>query len=285
MTTYPKFGVNLAGEIQSDADLIQGMFLAATGVNAPMVRMQFRPDRTMATLTHYMDLADDQNIQILPVLIQREGRVPLAHYGAATGGGYLSQGDWMAWVTELGNTFGIGSGRERPLYAWEVWNEPNTNSYWKNGSGAAQPPDPTWYAVLYAKTAQALRASNPYHHVIHGAPAPAPGAIAGGGGSKYPAYEFVKASIEVLQNANVGINAFAAHPYAKRTGDDDGTYQGATFNLYDVLRALLHTGKGTTPTWITEFGWNSDATATRAMRTISNTARAKAVKRHGTTRF
>jgi polysaccharide biosynthesis protein PslG len=123
--------------------------------------------------------------------------------------------------------------RERPITAWQVWNEPNLPVYWPDG------PDPDAYVNLLKPVAQRIRAADPQASVVS----------AGLSESAHgmPFAEFVGGMFEA--GAGDALDVFALHAFARDTAGSVGAAE--------TTRELLGEHGSSAPIWITEVGWAS----------------------------
>ncbi len=125
--------------------------------------------------------------------------------------------------------------------AWEIWNEPNTRSFW----GAN--PDPEDYAALVAAATPVIRAGDPGAPVVIGSIAPADDGV-----SELSPATFTRGIYQHLDPAL--FDALSVHPYsypAQATGKQQwNTY----FRLKRVHRIMKARGDGDKQIWLTEYG-------------------------------
>jgi polysaccharide biosynthesis protein PslG len=123
--------------------------------------------------------------------------------------------------------------RERPISAWQVWNEPNLPVYWPEG------PDPEQYVELLRTVGDRIKAADPEAMVVS----------AGLSESRLgtPFREFVEGMFEA--GADGAFDVFALHAFARDTA---GSVAAA-----ESTRALLGELGSDAPIWITEVGWAS----------------------------
>ena len=126
---------------------------------------------------------------------------------------------------------------ERPIRAWQVWNEPNLPGYWPEG------PDPAEYAELLGPVADAIRRADPDARVVS----------AGLSESRFgiPFREYVTGMFEA--GAGDSLDVFALHAFAR---DAPGSVAAL-----ESTRALLGELGSSAPIWITEVGWASSGPA------------------------
>ena len=127
--------------------------------------------------------------------------------------------------------------------AWEVWNEPNQDAFFKAPDQAAA------YAALLRAAYPAAKAADPRATVVGGSLAEAD-------------HKFTE---RLYENGVKGhFDAWAIHPYAGdksplNPGDDD--YLAASFvRGVPAVRAVMLRNGDDKPLWLTEFGWSTTTT-------------------------
>jgi polysaccharide biosynthesis protein PslG len=127
--------------------------------------------------------------------------------------------------------------RERPITAWQVWNEPNLPVYWPHG------PDPEAYVELLRTVRERIKAVDPEADVVS----------AGLSESRLgvPFREFVEGMFEA--GAAEAVDVFALHAFAHDTA--------GSIAAVESTRALLGELGSDAPIWITEVGWASGGPA------------------------
>jgi hypothetical protein len=124
---------------------------------------------------------------------------------------------------------------QRPIRAWQVWNEPNLPVDWPPA------PDPVAYAELLRVTAAALRQADRGVEVVA---AGLPDSDMGVGFEQYVAQLYAAGAAR-------SFDAFALHAYRPSAQ--------ATIELVRYVRGLMDAhGDSTTPLDVTEFGWASN---------------------------
>lgn len=125
--------------------------------------------------------------------------------------------------------------------AWEIWNEPNTRSFW----GAD--PDPEAYAALVTAAAPILRATDPGAPVVVGSIAPANDGV-----RELSPATFVRGLYDHLDPEH--FDALSVHPYSY-PAQATGRQPWNTFNrLREVRRIMQARGDGAKQIWLTEYG-------------------------------
>lgn len=147
---------------------------------------------------------------------------------------------------------------------WTIHNEPNSKTYW------GPRPNPNWYAMLYGKTAVAIKRA---HKTALVAPGPT-GPTGGSGGMKPLAFmrafqakvpKYLPGSMPMKRRY---LNAWAHNPYpgsrsqpsvaSNTTSHRDSVGMAKIDNLFKQLdKAPITRG---TRVWATEFGWETSGT-------------------------
>jgi hypothetical protein len=141
----------------------------------------------------------------------------------------------LAWRYGRGGSFW----REHPEYptvpvtSYEIWNEENSNYFWR------PQPDAAAYATLYMSARTAIRAQDPDAEVVVG------GLVPNRGGP-----QFLADMLAARPDAAGQIDAVAIHPYAQ-------TPQGVAALVLTMRSALDANGLGGVPLEITEVGWTT----------------------------
>ncbi|MBI4407807.1 MAG: endo-1,4-beta-xylanase [Candidatus Kerfeldbacteria bacterium] len=125
---------------------------------------------------------------------------------------------------------------------WEIWNEPNHDSFWTGDEGD--------YADLLDSAIAAAKQGNPDAKIIFG----------GLSGSDYT---FLETVLPLLDDTSE-IDVMAIHPY--RTSNDNLNYgpeatasglNTLPIDLYNVKAVLNRFEMATVPLWLTEVGWQT----------------------------
>lgn len=133
--------------------------------------------------------------------------------------------DYAAYVAAVARRY------RRLIAAYEVWNEEDSSLFWR------PVPDPVAYARLYLAARQALARADPGKPVLVGG-------LADQGG---PAF---LARLMVLGGLRGRVDGVAVHPYGASPSQVLGWVRG-------YRRLLRFVGSGTTPLYVTEYGWAS----------------------------
>lgn len=159
-------------------------------------------------------------MEVLPVLVgeQAEGGMRPAEPRA-----------FARYATELARRYGPGGSAkpELPIRSWQIWNEPNTPSWWRGGA------DPEAYADLLRAAGDAIRKVDPDAQIVAaGMPESRLGT---------PGPEFLR---DVLATG-VEVDTVAVHPYA-----------GTPARVARKVRAMQRVA-GDREVWVTEVGWGT----------------------------
>jgi polysaccharide biosynthesis protein PslG len=122
-----------------------------------------------------------------------------------------------------------------PITAWQVWNEPNSPTFWKPIRTG-----PERYAELLKLSARTIRRADPNAQVVSAGLFFSPG-----GGMRMP--PFMKRFYEV-KGITRSFDVLGMHPY--------GSGLKALRDQMDITRRRMKQGDDSgTPVWITELGW------------------------------
>lgn len=132
----------------------------------------------------------------------------------------------------------------RGVHTWEIWNEPNTTTFWPPR------PDADEYAAVFRVAAEAIRGSDPESTVLIG--------------SLGPKFETPEAEVaptdyleQLYENGAAQLaDGVAAHPYSfpALPMDDNQRMTGGFKDLPTLHNVMQRHGDGTKKVWITEFG-------------------------------
>ena len=194
----------------------------------------------------YVRMSAYLGIQLQPVLygsppwISKErSAVPLKGEAAAEWHEYLS-----AVVKRYGengdfwNDYYEGYTPYRPITVWQVWNEPNSITWW------APRPNPTQYAKFFARSADTIKAVDPTARVMTAGIVAKPT-------NKHaiPGKKFIKRVLAV-RAAREQVDILGFHPFSP-------SIPGVRKQIVSARKALNRAGLRSTPIWITEIGWGS----------------------------
>ena len=219
---------------------------------------------TWGVLDSLVTLAADRNIKVLmstsraPGWLQKSsdpyqlGRTPAAFNRTVA--------FYASFIQAAGSRYAPGSAHGTIPY-WTIWNEPNSNTFFKPAPNAAR------YALMYAKAAMALKKVYPAAQVAPGPTGP---------NSTIKPVPYIKAFqasvVKFLPRAGAKkyINAWAHNPYPNNmapTGYASGKSKGMSYGKSDSLGMAdtprlikLLDSKPITrgvPIWGTEFGYET----------------------------
>ncbi|MGH2975647.1 MAG: glycosyl hydrolase [Solirubrobacterales bacterium] len=144
------------------------------------------------------------------------------------------------WKNAYRRDYGANA-KPRPIYAWQIWNEPNLNKFFNPGGTPEQSVQK--YARLLRLSHDAIKGQSPSAQIVL---AGNPGYPPSGG---LKAWEFLD-HLYRYGSVSANFDVAAIHPYASTLG----TFKTEIQKMRDVL--AKHNDAGT-PLWITEFGWGS----------------------------
>lgn len=154
----------------------------------------------------------------------------------------VADADYLAYAEAFARRYGRtgtfwaerGGLPQRPVTAYEVWNEPNLAHFW------LPKPDAGRYARLYASTREALRRADPQATAVMA-------------GMFAYAFDYVQAMYAAEPALRGNVDVFAYHPY----GPDAEHVLKLVRRMREVLDGL---GESAVPMWITELGWATQGT-------------------------
>jgi hypothetical protein len=131
------------------------------------------------------------------------------------------------------------------VHAYEVWNEPNTKSFWTPSPNVAD------YTRILKAAYPAIKAADPQATVLSGGTAPAPD-----DGTNYAPVSFLKG---IYNNGGGGsFDAVSHHPYCWPAYPGDAQGWSAWYQMYGTtpsLRSVMSSnGDSAKKIWATEFG-------------------------------
>ena len=118
----------------------------------------------------------------------------------------------------------------KDLRYWEIWNEENLASMWRDRPNAAR------YAELLKASYQEIKKIDPALQVLYGGTAGIP-------------MPFIEESLKA--GAASGFDIMNIHPYRKDNVPEDALVK----DIRDLRALLAKYGAGSKPLWITEIGW------------------------------
>lgn len=119
---------------------------------------------------------------------------------------------------------------QKDLRYWEIWNEENLASMWRDRPNAAR------YAELLKASYQEIKKIDPTLQVLYGGTAGIP-------------MPFIEESLKA--GAASGFDIMNIHPYRKDNVPEDALVK----DIHDLRALLAKYGAGNKPLWITEIGW------------------------------
>lgn len=188
-----------------------------SGIESPQGKWRFeRFDRVV-------EETNKRGIQILPIL---DYDVPWATPA------FKHLDAWLEYVRRVVKRY-----RDKIRY-WEVWNEPNLESFWRAKPNGAD------YAILLKATYQAIKEIDPELVVVYGGLAGVP-------------VDFFEASLDA--GAGESFDVVNIHPY--RGGlTTRGAIDRFAADVDAFRQALKKRGLADRPIWITEMGWATPPT-------------------------
>ena len=151
------------------------------------------------------------------------------------------------------------------VHDWEIWNEPNLDSFWKQ-------PDPAAYTALLRAASTELRRADPQVRVITGGMAPA----SDGSGSVAP-ITFLKGIYAA--GGGPAFDAVGHHPYTYPARPSGTHPLNAWFQMSggsQSLRSVMQgAGDGAKQIWMTEFGAPTGGEASRRVSEAEQAAQIK----------
>jgi len=234
----------LAGEASYRADTLARQ--RAAGVR--LVRQAFHWDRIetapgqydFAEYDAYVTAAAGAGMELLPILFTPpEFRAPR---GPVRGTYPPDQPqDMGAFAERLVRRYGPGGEfwqanpdlPQRPIRAWQVWNEPNLPVYWPDG------PDAEEYVELLEAVAEGIKRADPKASVV--------GAGLSESRHGISFRDFVTGMFDA--GAGDALDVFALHAFSRDTAGSVGAVE--------TTRELLGEVGSSVPIWITEIGWAS----------------------------
>lgn len=156
-----------------------------------------------------------------------------ADFLAAAAVRYGSNGDFWSVFTD-----GNPDVEAQPIREWEIWNEPNSSTFW------SPTPDPAAYADLIKRSAKIIGEADPDAEVMSAGMFATPqsdGAIV--------SYDFID-SIYGIGGVDDAIDIVGVHPY--------GPDRDAVIDQVEKTRETIDGAGSDAPMWATEIGWGSN---------------------------
>jgi len=126
---------------------------------------------------------------------------------------------------------------ERPIRAWQVWNEENLSSFY------APAVDPSGYGALVVAAAEAMHAADPGAEVVLG------GLTGTRTNTRRTSTRGFLDQLYLVPGVAEATDGIAVHPYNRRVG--------GALNQVRTARALADAHGDDAGLWVTEFGWAS----------------------------
>ncbi|MCF7992567.1 MAG: cellulase family glycosylhydrolase [Thiohalocapsa sp.] len=181
-------------------------------VESPSDQFDFsKPDRVVRTL-------DEADIGILGLLHDAPG------LGAKREKDEEDLDRWLAFVEQTVERY---KGR---VGAWEIWNEPNLDQFWKA-------PDPSIYGKFLKATYKTIKSVDPNATVVFGATARGD-------------WDFLE---RAAASSDGSFDVLAIHPYAHDDPVSPESY--IPFVAGSLQNLLARADVGARPIWFTEWGW------------------------------
>ncbi|HVC07298.1 MAG TPA: fibronectin type III domain-containing protein [Solirubrobacterales bacterium] len=204
--------------------------------------------------------AAEHHITIVPVLYQ--GSVGYRSKSYEEGKWYAR---WEAYVKETVHLYGYNGSfwkterenhglEERPVTAWEVWNEPNLDI-----NSPAHLPDPPVYGELLVNTKSYIDAAENENATGHEPEILFGGLFAEANSEAMSAKEFLIDVFYYYPEIASDFNGLSFHPYAFRHEAGEAIerisarVEGHITEVRETLSSLKNAGSK--PIWITELGW------------------------------
>ncbi len=156
-----------------------------------------------------------------------------ADFLAAAVARYGSEGDYWPAFAETN-----GDADPRPVSEWEIWNEPNSSTFW------SPTPDPAAYGDLIKRSAKIIGKADPQAKVMSAGMFATPqsdGAIV--------SYDFLDALYGV-DGVDGAIDIVGVHPY--------GPDENAVIDQVEKTRKAVDATGSDAPLWATEIGWGAN---------------------------
>jgi hypothetical protein len=221
-------------------------------------RLMLRPEISINTYDEVFRLAAERDITILPYLYNFENSSRFPYATAESGVG----NPWELWVNFVVHRYGRGgefwkynSGLvEKPVQAWEVWNEPNSatnDPYFINSKKQAEERvQPELYAKFLKKTSEIIQRDQQQNtpgvgtQVLFGGLAPY---------GEMSIAEFISGTQKAIPTLYNYFAGLSLHPYSFRA---NVTGAGSFVNIVETSRNALRAAFGNKSLWLTEIGWN-----------------------------
>jgi hypothetical protein len=272
-------------------------FEIAAGCAGQSATLLQNPDNPCYDWSHVDGLVSQANARGIQVLLSVQqsptwanGSVNPYAIPNATGAFQTWVAQFAAFHTAAATRYSAGSAHGFVKY-WTVYNEPNSGYYWGGRrSGEANvgwqgKPDPKRYALLYARTAVAIKTASPSAKVAPGPTGPTGGSSKVGGMQPLKFWRGFQQAVGAYLPGSLAtkrryIDAIATNPYpgfasqpsvAAGTNAPDWVTMPTIDRIFRQLdKSPITRGK---PVWATEFGWQtsgiSSTTAARQAQFIA----------------
>ena len=180
--------------------------------------------------------ATDANIPLLGILAYAMKRVAVAAAdmpGDPWALSFCPPDDIEQFATFAGTV----AARYPQVRYWEIWNEPNTDYFWRPS------PDPARYVELLGRSYATIKAANPQAVVLVG------GLATGSGGGQVSPASFLESIY--LDGGKNYFDAVGFHPYNLDASPDSFLADYAN----SVHSVMTRFEDGNKPIWVTEIGW------------------------------
>ncbi|WP_148611755.1 cellulase family glycosylhydrolase [Nocardioides rubriscoriae] len=137
------------------------------------------------------------------------------------------------------------------VFAWELWNGPNRESFW------AAPPDAREYARLVEAAARPLRRYDPGARILVGSLAPA---VNGAVGLQVNPVTFLRRFYATGIDRGL-FDVVSVHPYTYPALPSGRQPWNTYARLLDLYKVMERAGDGDKPVWLTEYGASTGASA------------------------
>lgn len=246
------FGIVSEDVLAGDAAYRRRTLARQRAAGVQLIRQTFHWDRIerapgeydFAEYDAYVAAVTGAGLELLPILFTPP---PFRARGGPERGTYPPDRpeDMGAFAERLVRRYGPGGQfwrahpelPDRPIHAWQVWNEPNLPVYWPRGPDAAE------YVRLLKAVAEAVKRADPKASLVS--------AGLSESGQGLPFREFVTAMFEA--GAGDALDVFGLHAFAR---DSVGSVAAV-----ESTRALLGELGSDAPIWVTEVGWASGGPA------------------------
>jgi hypothetical protein len=241
------FGVSVGGTLQNedpatlakDLDALQGAGARWVRVDINWAQIQNGGPSSYAwtSIDNVVQGATARGIKVLGVIVYTPG-------WARPSGSSATYGPDPAKYAAFART-AVQHYAAMGVHTYEVWNEPNTQSFW------TPTPSPSAYTQLLKAAYPAIKSADPQSTVLSAGTAPAPS-----DGTNYSPVDFLKG---IYANGGGGsFDAVSHHPYCFPANPGDAQTWSSWYQMYGTspsLRSVMvANGDGAKKIWATEFG-------------------------------